>query len=410
MLGPVKTLALLCTLGSMVVSSGILRAGAWTSGGGEIIKDGGNPWFIQNTTDVRYCVLKGEHFSLPQDQAEDRIAEAFAYWKNEFARVEYTINIQRQSDIPPADRYGVRVATQSFTKVSCLDDHDLVFQLGILTNERQRQHLVDPRKVVGVAVRTEYDRVHLRGRGFIYIGADSGPDHVELDEGNPWSGQWAEHGGRGFFEVVLHEIGHVFGLPHVDHIPALSKGHVMSARAPEIVIARGPGYAGMSLGFDRRSEQTLGRQITFGDGTLSRFFGESDPKLWWMELVPRGPDIFSVEFIDREFPSHSARRRKVVGELRLAGARSLRSEPVIVVLCPPEENVLDCGHFAPIPEWVSGAGVLVEARTGEFVSQDGTRRHPAFLRTTGTSFEIGAFFEGRLIPNIFETAKSPSPQ
>lgn len=37
-----------------------LRAGSWSSGGGNLLKDANNPWFIQNAESVTYCLEVSE--------------------------------------------------------------------------------------------------------------------------------------------------------------------------------------------------------------------------------------------------------------------------------------------------------------------------------------------------------------
>ena len=150
----------------------------WISGGGKLIKDGRNPWFIQNTFEVRYCVIiDSSHFNQTEAIVNRRIVEAIEYWKDEFSRAA----------IPNVNGMQVKVATQNFVLETCQATTDLVFQMGYLSQD-QIDFIGDPSQFIGLAVRTEYDKVNLRGKGFIYIAADSGPlkpsDSQIID--SPW--------------------------------------------------------------------------------------------------------------------------------------------------------------------------------------------------------------------------------
>lgn len=80
-----------------------------------------------------------------------------------------------------------------------------------------------------MSVRTRYDDVNLRGGGFIYVSADSGP----LAYSNEFLRHGAWHLGKGglLFKVLVHELGHVFGLPH------MNESIVMHERFPERVLS-----------------------------------------------------------------------------------------------------------------------------------------------------------------------------
>ena len=67
--------------------------------------------------------------------------------------------------------------------------------------------------VIAAAVRTDYDPVNLRGKGFVYVS----PERGRLAPGLPGliPERWSDE--KGLFEkVLIHEIGHVFGIKHLD--------------------------------------------------------------------------------------------------------------------------------------------------------------------------------------------------
>ena len=80
--------ALIGTL--MLLSSLPATAGDWHSGGGEVIRDTQNPWFLNNTPSVDVCLLWDQRFFHPVDQTLDGLKARFdasiRYWKREFSR------------------------------------------------------------------------------------------------------------------------------------------------------------------------------------------------------------------------------------------------------------------------------------------------------------------------------------
>src|SRR4051812_27862966 len=73
----VAALSLFVTTG--VPSTLIVSAfGGWVSGGGELVRDTQNPWFIQNTASVSYCIeVDPNHFKAPRDRIEAVVKTAF---------------------------------------------------------------------------------------------------------------------------------------------------------------------------------------------------------------------------------------------------------------------------------------------------------------------------------------------
>jgi hypothetical protein len=194
---------------------------AWSSGGGELIKDLHNPWFVQNTKQVTYCIARdAEHFKLNTEEGfpiETLVLDAVKYWKDEFKTAA-------NPSVSGPD--GFTVATQDFVHVDCSQDPDISFQFGYLSPAQlaeMKKLAVDPKGFVSLAVRTDYDQVNLKGKGFVYLAADSGPLRPNTDEmlENPW----AVGSGSFIYKVLVHELGHVFGVQH--------QSDYLSVMAPE---------------------------------------------------------------------------------------------------------------------------------------------------------------------------------
>lgn len=192
-------------LGIFLILSAPHAWGRWVGvGGGELFKDVHNPFFLKNVTQVNYCVsVASRSFSISPEKARATVAEAIAYWKNEFRKIA-----------AGAGAGQFTLGTQEFTEVDCArTDVHLQFLLGYESlNTAQRDFLVEPTKYIGITVRTDYN-ADLKGKGFIYVASDFGPHsyHAGIDT-SLVTRAW-EHPNLLKY-VLLHELGHVFGLPH----------------------------------------------------------------------------------------------------------------------------------------------------------------------------------------------------
>lgn len=190
--------------GSAVFSLNTL-AGGWVSGGGEFITDQHNPWFLENTKTVKYCVdIDEKNFGLSRIEVEAAVLDAINYWKSQLAKVESWTKVKN---------FSLKLGTQDYMKTTCNDSPDIKFQFGVLSSE-QIAKIPEARKYVGFAIRTEYDPVNMKGAGFIYIAPEKGPLSLEFkstDNKTPWSGP---NGTYRLQTVLVHELGHTFGIPH----------------------------------------------------------------------------------------------------------------------------------------------------------------------------------------------------
>ena len=187
--------------------------GGWISSGGEIFKNGKNPWFVKNTTDVAYCVeFSSEEFSISREDALGLIENGFSYWKNQ-------LDGHSAIDLGRPDGTGLReenvqVATQKFKlNTTCSGSEDLVFKFGYKSLEKDEiDHMKTPENYVGLTIRKKYDDVKLKGSGSIYISADRGPHSYKKTSKDVIDEAWKYP--KLLQYVIIHELGHVFGLPH----------------------------------------------------------------------------------------------------------------------------------------------------------------------------------------------------
>jgi hypothetical protein len=201
-------------------------AGPWISGGGKVRKDADNPWYLFNTTTVTWCVdLDSSNFSAPATAAARVVEKSFAYWTKEVSLADPFFT--------PTPRDFMRLGTQSFIQKACDGTEDIRFLFGKVTPGLQSylaQSGEKPSDYIGLAVRTDYDIVNLKARGFIYIAPDDADSPHKPDYERFKSGIWSEND-NGFLQgIVNHEIGHIFGLGHSDPAFFGSIGYVSLMR------------------------------------------------------------------------------------------------------------------------------------------------------------------------------------
>ena len=138
--------------------------GGMSSGGGDLPSDRDNPWWVDNTRSVSYCIaIDADHFGTSLAEARRRIVGALSYWKGEFAH----------TDFASTPSWSI-LRDRSLSSRTAESTTDLRFQLGVLTGE-QSGTLEHKDMLIGEAVRMRYDSAQLHGQGFVYISPESGP-------------------------------------------------------------------------------------------------------------------------------------------------------------------------------------------------------------------------------------------
>jgi len=162
---------------------------------------------VKNTTSVDYCIqLDKASFSADEATVHAVVKEAFDYWKRELLQ-----------PLPSPSVGYAQVATQTFNEVAtCAAGTPLrfVFGWGNLTGEESKW-LDDHGHFIAVSVLQAYDLEQLKGQGFVYISADIGPHSYMSfpDSGHLFPQAWQQR--KLLQYAVMHELGHVFGIPHM---------------------------------------------------------------------------------------------------------------------------------------------------------------------------------------------------
>ncbi|MGZ6442048.1 MAG: hypothetical protein ACXWRU_18470 [Pseudobdellovibrionaceae bacterium] len=215
-------LKLLIQLIFLFFSPLVFAEGGWSSGGGELLKDARNPWFLNNTTDVYYCVsIDEQNFGATRDVALEKINQAIKFWQGEFsgAVLGHSAKIG-----------NLQIASQKFHEIECNDQVDIRFQFGTL-NKTQIKYLKTPSEFAAVSVRTSYRKKDMKGKGFVYISPVKGP--LAYNPEGVAQNAWTLDEGNLLYLTLLHELGHVFGLPHMG-----SLGDLMSESYVEFILTQ----------------------------------------------------------------------------------------------------------------------------------------------------------------------------
>lgn len=194
----------------LFVSTKILAIGGWVGSGGEIFENDKNPWFVENTKEVYYCVLFSEsEFSISKAETINLVSESIRYWT-------YQLDGRSALDFQTNDLNNsqeLRLADQKFIYQNQCDNTSLIFKFGFqVLDEEEKKSLVSPSKYLGVTIRKTYDVENFKGTGIIYITGDLGEHRYKSSHKETIAKAWKYP--KLLQYVITHELGHVFGIPH----------------------------------------------------------------------------------------------------------------------------------------------------------------------------------------------------
>jgi hypothetical protein len=202
----------------LLFSFGTNSFAGWTSSGGENLRDKINPWFLPNTSQVNYCILHdAQNFGQNLNDVKARVRKVLQIWKHQLQNLEFK-TLYGPFDGKPELTLG----TQEFIETSC-EQADLNFQFGILTDE-QFAKVSNPTQFMGLTVRTDYDQMNLRAKGFIYFSPERGP--LKFNKENLIENPWSRDHGSFLLLALLHETGHLFGLQHGNEVPFMHESYL----------------------------------------------------------------------------------------------------------------------------------------------------------------------------------------
>ena len=365
----------------------------WASGGGQVIKDSQNPWFLHNTTSVDVCIIWDQDHFHPVDRNVsgliNRFQHAVNYWKKEFSKSFVVSNY-------------VQVATQDFNikevallrggavpSASCLAA-DLRVQFGWLSVEQITffdTQMGGVQNYLGAAVRTAYDQEILKGKGFIYLKPDSGPLSSQTPglASNPWNL------GRGYLinQALQHELGHVFGLPHKD------AETIMSVDYLERMFHQDHAAENANYPYDRGF---FSWNMT--DGSIIREY--CGIRTGWRNFIgiPQSHKCYQVKFQGSRIVYRSGERPNGAGNWSDRGSMEIDpkvtymwDEAVRLYLTPAQSVITRFPDGAGLAPWYMGPMIKNTEMSGTFVSVDGTTTRKVFLTLTpaGMGFAASRF-------------------
>lgn len=179
------------------------HGGMSSSGGGEILTVARNPWFI-GLDPVTVCVEVDPSSSISQNEAQNQIKEVIDDWVK-------TLAVR-----PPNPVAGATISS-NFIFETCGASTDLKVLVGVFDQRLEQLWKAGSlSSLVAFAEQRSYDYKTKRAKGVVWIAPDGGP-RAEKNQfpiyGNR-TGFWSQS--YTFWNVALHEIGHVFGFQHED--------------------------------------------------------------------------------------------------------------------------------------------------------------------------------------------------
>lgn len=385
------------TLAILAISSSAFAGGGWIGSGGGTFKDEHNPWFLRNVSTVNYCIdLDTATFSASLDQSRAAIQDAIQYWQKQFSI------IQKLSPSGQVDTTGAQVGTQTFNEVDCLTGNpDVRFVLGY--GKLQQPELdffkdpTEPSKTVtdyiGVTVRTSYDPVQLRGRGFVYISSDLGT-HVYQNDGNLIAPAWSKPNLLRY--ALIHETGHVFGFPHTGT-------SIMSEVFLEQILEQHLTYLFQSNPIDA---------FLFPGPMVESCFLLPNQATWFN--LPAGSDCVDMDLSDLRnivvttHPRNSKAAPAQLGMIKglnISTLQDYRSRPGIFVHLTPAQTVFT-NQETGFRAFMVGPSFVDFGAEANFVPTGGTAR-PVYLRFTSNSFTITGAALGSPKVGILFSYESP---
>jgi hypothetical protein len=375
-------------IASLICFSTISFAGNGSTGGGNIYGNQLNPWFLSNTKNVNYCVeISTEFSSLPFNRVLNLVEESIQYWKKTFKDYTTTFYQDFEGDFT--------LGTQTFTfQTECNAQTDIRFQLGFLTDEQEKQ-FPNYKQMLGMAHRTHYDEVNLKGKGFIYLAAEEGKFRPTSSNLHPRP--WSTGKNHSLKYALIHELGHVFGLQ--DH--HYSYAGIMSARFVDLItstkVVRQSNTIEESMiaypfGCNSKYDSHFNMEIehvTFGD-----YQSETSPaKEKLMKLLGLPQKKFKMDFISQAGKAQIKVDKKLWGEINLkiynADATGGMA-PAITLYLTNKQNV-----FKDIPKKAYNSHVAIY-----HVSTSAVKKNEVLKLQNGNSLNVFIKYDESCMPQV----------
>jgi len=194
-----QILTLILTTALSSSSLAAMQAGGIDSGGGSIPNaTDGAAWFLEeseNPKTIDACLDLASNFGMSKKEVEATIDWAFKEWSDYVVKKNVNSNAVRPAQTPKDFRPATKLNLSS-----CTSNTDLRFVIG---KDPNAQFKVS-RNQLGLAHRDSYDLNSLWGKGYVWVSEEK---DLSKEQVLIWSKKKLQI-------ILLHELGHVFGVPH----------------------------------------------------------------------------------------------------------------------------------------------------------------------------------------------------
>lgn len=363
--------------------------GSWIGSGGEIFNYSKNPWFLKNTSQVTYCIEHSQSStSATTDDLRSAVSFAIKYWQAELYQK------------PGSNTLGeLLLATQSFNEIACPDydsDEDKPAQVDIrikfgyeTLTSKEINWLKNPQRYIGVTVRQRYDTEILHGQGFIFIASDLGLNSYNNNSGKLISKAWENKQLLNY--VLVHEFGHVFGVPHT------GSGLMSETFFDELLSKRmAPFYSSHPvmrfLSAPQDGEVCKG---TSNNGEFSSNFFKVDGNTECIKIVESKPGAELALLAKNKNSTEYLTIGKII--LTTPSARKFGMRPAVLLQVPPEQKVF-AGSEIPFGSFLVGPLFIDIDFQGVFKFPDSEKSYPVSVDLRSDSVSVKALVSNRIEP------------
>lgn len=364
--------------------------GGWVSSGGELFKDAHNPWFVRNTKQVYYCILSDEQtLSQTADTLPKVIAEALDFWKKEFSKVV-------SQETPGRFDLG----GQDFIQVDCKDEKvDVRFLFGYSTlTAEEIKYLVKPEKYIGVSVRTAYDKVNLKAKGFVYIASDKG-EHSYENNGTLTQEAWRNK--KLLQYALMHELGHVFGFPHTG-------SGLMSEVFLDQLLNKFLVDSFLKLPID---------SFLMPHNELENCFVNTKVRMQILKLKLDETCVKAIAAPTGGYTLEANPGKRIIGKMMglIPEVFDMRDMPASVLQLSPEQKVFTAQETA-FRSFMYGPTIIDQGFKGTLFINEGNTAYPIYLKVTGNSVAFYGKLDNSISPYVIFSSplsllllKDPTP-